>query len=131
MTSDRQPGGVAKTYGRKYVEFDTLPGAVRVALSGRVPPENRMRPDQGPGTSASRRSRAAPGQPTITATGLLAIGQVSPSVEYSSGTGSVVWAWDNHVGLRNGWRAVLISHRRRPLPKCGRRTRSAPAAPGI
>jgi hypothetical protein len=35
MTSDRQPGGVAKAYGRKYVEFDTLPGAVRVALYGR------------------------------------------------------------------------------------------------
>jgi len=43
-------------------------------------------PRRGRGTSAGRRSLAAPGQPIITATSLLAIGQVSPSVEYSSGT---------------------------------------------
>ena len=50
-------------------------------------PRNTRTARPSTGTSADRRSLAAPRKPTITTSSLLAIAQVSHPIEYSSGTG--------------------------------------------
>ena len=69
-----------------------------------------------PGTRASRRSRLAPGQPTISTSSLLATAQVSHSIEYSSGTGA------GRAGPRGASRGVRLP---------GRRAGAGRAGPGV